>query len=264
MAEYILGFRSLAQLLGQKVVGEPLEDERCDPATGDALQATTRGLMVWRKADNCTAFTDGYRTWIWNEHGLLDRDNTTRFPWEPDYQPPATDYQPKAVKVPIGNENYLFLKMPAGFLFHGTRSGVAQSAEAEWQGTVGYAARGADGIDSWNYTVGPNLVAVHLAPDRWGWHARACSGRYISLEFAQSTAGQGIDDDTVNAACWCIQEGRKVWPTVPLHFPTHAEVEHYGETGKIDGKSDVYPYGSPEAEELRSRIKARLAELGIM
>ena len=40
-----------------------------NPQNGDGLQETTAwhgkgGLMVWRKADNFTAFTDGYRTWI--------------------------------------------------------------------------------------------------------------------------------------------------------------------------------------------------------
>ena len=36
----------------------------------------------WRKADNRTAFTDGYRTWINGPNGLVDRLNSARFPWE--------------------------------------------------------------------------------------------------------------------------------------------------------------------------------------
>ena len=37
---------------------------------------------MWRKADNWTAFTDGYRTWINGPHGLQARLNTEQFDWE--------------------------------------------------------------------------------------------------------------------------------------------------------------------------------------
>jgi hypothetical protein len=39
-------------------------------------------LLVWRKADNWTAFTDGYRTWLNGPQGLQQRLNTELFPWE--------------------------------------------------------------------------------------------------------------------------------------------------------------------------------------
>src|SRR6185437_12780780 len=53
-------------------------------ANGDAQQHTTKGLLAWRKADNWTAFTDGYRTWINGPDGLVKRLNADRFPWEHD------------------------------------------------------------------------------------------------------------------------------------------------------------------------------------
>jgi hypothetical protein len=52
--------------------------------SGNAAQRTTRGLLVWRKADNWTAFTDGFRTWIGGPAGLETRLNTQRFAWEAD------------------------------------------------------------------------------------------------------------------------------------------------------------------------------------
>lgn len=76
-----LGFADLAGLLGERA-GTCLENQRVTPA-GDAEQRTSRGLMVWRKADNWTAFTDGARTWINGPNGLQERSNTERFPWEP-------------------------------------------------------------------------------------------------------------------------------------------------------------------------------------
>lgn len=78
---FVLGFAALHDLIPQ-VVGACLEDEHHNPTNGDGLQATTHGLLVWRKADNGTAFTDGYRTWVRGPLGLQERLNTERFAWE--------------------------------------------------------------------------------------------------------------------------------------------------------------------------------------
>ena len=78
--QFILGFATLKTLLdaaeGPDKVGTCLENQRFNPENGDALQRTTGGLLVWRKADNWTAFTDGYRTWLNGPHGLQARLNT--------------------------------------------------------------------------------------------------------------------------------------------------------------------------------------------
>jgi hypothetical protein len=79
--EFKLGFRAIAERL-PAAVGGCLENEHSDPTTGDALQRTERGLLVWRKADNFTAFTDGHRTWVNGPLGLQQRLNAERFPWE--------------------------------------------------------------------------------------------------------------------------------------------------------------------------------------
>jgi hypothetical protein len=78
---FTLGFAALQRLI-PSTVGACLENERHDPASGDALQRTTNGMLVWRKADNFTAFTDGYRTWVAGPFGLQQRLNGQRFPWE--------------------------------------------------------------------------------------------------------------------------------------------------------------------------------------
>ena len=75
-----LGFQALAAQI-PRVVGQPIENEHYG-ANGDSLQQTTRGLMVWRKADNWTAFTDGSTTWISGPNGVQERGNDQRFPWE--------------------------------------------------------------------------------------------------------------------------------------------------------------------------------------
>ena len=78
--QFILGFATLKALIdaaeGPDKVGDCLENQRFNPENGDALQQTTGGLLVWRKADNWTAFTDGHRTWINGPHGLQARLNT--------------------------------------------------------------------------------------------------------------------------------------------------------------------------------------------
>ncbi len=80
-----LGFAALAQLIpGQ--VGFCLDDERNDPTTGDDIQHTSNGLLVWRKADNVSAFTNGQWTWLLGPDGLAQRPNNQRFSWEQNPQ----------------------------------------------------------------------------------------------------------------------------------------------------------------------------------
>jgi hypothetical protein len=82
--QFVLGFAQLRQFIGEEIVGHCLENEQFNPGNGNAEQPTDRGLLVWRKVDNWTAFTDGYRTWILGPDGLQQRLNTERFPWERD------------------------------------------------------------------------------------------------------------------------------------------------------------------------------------
>jgi hypothetical protein len=78
---FMLGFAQLHDLIPDGV-GECVDDEAHDPKTGDALQYTTNGLLVWRKADNWTAFTDGSQSWVHGPLGLQQRSNQQRFWWE--------------------------------------------------------------------------------------------------------------------------------------------------------------------------------------
>ena len=78
---FVLGFGALHDLI-PSTIGACLDDEQHSPETGDALQHTIHGLLVWRKADNFTAFTDGYRTWVRGPLGVQQRLNSQRFPWE--------------------------------------------------------------------------------------------------------------------------------------------------------------------------------------
>ncbi|HEY8742832.1 MAG TPA: malectin domain-containing carbohydrate-binding protein [Chloroflexota bacterium] len=78
---FVLGFAAIQALIPLQV-GACLESEHHNPVNGDALQRTSGGLLVWRKADNFTAFTDGYYTWVSGPFGLQRRLNSERFPWE--------------------------------------------------------------------------------------------------------------------------------------------------------------------------------------
>jgi hypothetical protein len=83
---FALGFKSLHDLIPEQV-GACLVDEHHNPTNGDGLQETAGptgagGLLVWRKADNWTAFTDGYHTWINGAFGLERRLNVQLFWWE--------------------------------------------------------------------------------------------------------------------------------------------------------------------------------------
>ena len=96
---FTLGFATLRELIVAQygdVVGRCLENERFNAANGNAEQRTTGGLLVWRKADNWTAFTDGSRTWLNGPEGLASRPNAgPLFPWEAA-APPTVPSAPSA------------------------------------------------------------------------------------------------------------------------------------------------------------------------
>src|SRR5947207_15426377 len=52
-------------------VGTCTGQEQYDPVSGDAMQRSTGGVLIWRKADNWPGFTDGSTTWINGPYGLL-------------------------------------------------------------------------------------------------------------------------------------------------------------------------------------------------
>jgi hypothetical protein len=86
--EFKLGFQVLAGLIPD-VVGTPLENEYFNLSNGNSEQHTTKGLMVWRKIDNWTAYTNGYMTWVNGPYGVQNRLNSERFSWEKDTPAPA-------------------------------------------------------------------------------------------------------------------------------------------------------------------------------
>lgn len=152
-----------------------------------------------------------------------------------------------------------FTATPKGFILHGSRSGVAgRPKETEYQGCVNWCLVNPDDL-SWHATIGENKYAVHMNMKRWGWNARAASSKYIAVEFAQATVNEPITDAQVDAFVHFVKETvLPVWPTIPMVFVTHADVEKLGETGAIDGKTDVFPFKSKEAEELKARISSKL------
>lgn len=152
-----------------------------------------------------------------------------------------------------------FTSMPRGVILHGSRSGRASNPiDAEYRGTANYEVNNSYGY-GWHATIGEGVVAVHLDARHWGWSAFQASRVYLAVEFAQPVKEVGITDGQVQAFVdWYRTYALPIWPNLPLHFPTHAEVEHSGETGEVSGKDDVFPYGDARVDELRSRIMARL------
>jgi len=78
---FVLGFATLHGLI-PSVVGGCVDNEQHNPSNGDALQHSAGGLLVWRKADNFTAFTDGSHSWVNGPNGVQERLNSQRFAWE--------------------------------------------------------------------------------------------------------------------------------------------------------------------------------------
>src|SRR5579859_800326 len=94
--QFVLGFQTFNQL-APDVVG-PCTSNQTFAANGDAVQMTTHGMLVWRKSDNFTAFTDGTHTWLNGPNGIQERLNSERFPWET----PAADARSGSVVFAAG------------------------------------------------------------------------------------------------------------------------------------------------------------------
>ena len=90
---FVLGFAALRESLGAQKVGTCLENARFNDENGNAEPRTSGGLLVWRKVDNFTAFTDGGTTWIAGPNGIQSRPNADRFSWERDPVAVATPSQ---------------------------------------------------------------------------------------------------------------------------------------------------------------------------
>lgn len=153
-----------------------------------------------------------------------------------------------------------FYTQPLGVILHGSRSGKAGNAKlAEYNGTANWEVNNPDGL-GWNATIGEGRVAVHLDAKHWGWNARAASGLFLAVEFAQATVDEAISDAQVDAFCaWMRRDVLPVWPALKLSFPTHAELDGttaYG--GYHDGKTDVFPKADARADALRTRILSNL------
>ncbi|MBV9119707.1 MAG: CAP domain-containing protein [Chloroflexi bacterium] len=78
--QFSMGFKALHDAATADV-GDCLTNQAY-AANGDAQQPTTKGMLVWRKSDNFTAFTDGYHTWVNGPSGVQERLNSDRFSWE--------------------------------------------------------------------------------------------------------------------------------------------------------------------------------------
>jgi hypothetical protein len=102
---FTLGFGVLRNMIIAQygdIVGQCLENEWHNPTNGDGLQQTTGGLMVWRKCDNWTAFTNGSTTWLNGPGGLAVRPNAgpllpfeaASCPGQPVAPPPAPPAPP--------------------------------------------------------------------------------------------------------------------------------------------------------------------------
>lgn len=108
---FTLGFKALHDLMPD-VVGDCLENAQADAATGNLTQRTVNGLLMWRKADNWTAFSDGPTTYVAGPDGIAARPTDgPKLPWEPQRPPPP----PPAARR--GAQSAASARVPEGVLF---------------------------------------------------------------------------------------------------------------------------------------------------
>jgi hypothetical protein len=69
---FSFGFGTLAEALGPSM-GEPTECAHVDTLTGDTYQQTTKGLAIYRRAENSPTFVSGSDRWTLGADGLLEQ-----------------------------------------------------------------------------------------------------------------------------------------------------------------------------------------------
>lgn len=167
--------------------------------------------------------------------------------------PTSTVYEDYRDPQPAG-----VLAKCAGVIFHGSRSGKAGNPlDAEYRGTASYEVNNSLSL-GWNATIGPGKVALHLSPKAWGWNARAASDKYVAVEIAQPTIDDPLPESVgIALGDYIFDHVWPVWGEI-WHFPSHAELELWGETGKKDGKTDLYPAGDERMNAFRQIVYDRL------
>ena len=202
--EFRLGFKAIADQTPE-MVGPPLENEHFNPANGDSLQRTANGLMVWRKADNWTAFTGGYWTWVNGPNGLQRRLNTDRLPWEADDRR-SQDQSPRFEPVSRGEGRSPDSAAQQQFI-----SSVVGPAQASARET---------GVPA------SVTIAQAILETGWGQSVLATNGHnYFGIKAAwgPGTAG-AITVDT-----WEVIDGQSVWVKATFrayHDLTESVMDH--------------------------------------
>jgi len=176
--EFVLGFKVIHDLIPD-MVGDCMTNE-FHVSNGDGVQVTRAwhgkgGLLVWRKLDNWTAYTDGANTWVNGPYGLQKRTNDTRFcPWEanPDNlpcvgNPPPTVEPPKTSPTPNGPGGTPTPKVDQGQ--PPVPMAQHEDAEKRFQYPKGWMAGRGCGGRCYGY-VEPNgrALIMYYAPDRLG------------------------------------------------------------------------------------------------
>jgi len=70
MPAFSFGFAVLSETLGTSM-GEPTECAHAEVASGDTYQQTTKGMAIYRRAENAPAFVSVMRRWTLTAEGLV-------------------------------------------------------------------------------------------------------------------------------------------------------------------------------------------------
>lgn len=220
MPEYHFGFKTLADLLGADVVGNPTTEEQpFDPAEL-TVQYTDRGLMAYHQPTNRPYFIPGHSTG----------------PAVATPPPPATTGPaPQVISRPSPNHNGVRAST-IGCVMHSTRGGTS-SPEAEFQATLNWFANPASQVSAHIVIALDGRVAECVDPDLEAWHAKAENARRLGIELCQARPGDHITDEQLYAAAWWLKRmaARFGFALTADALPEHRQTP----SGAQDGKSDI-------------------------
>lgn len=231
--KFDLGFRAVAEELGEAVVGKPLEPEQ--PHPGGTYQTTTTGMMFYSAVANRPMFLPSANKLV-----------------IPPPVPPPSAWTPIVLSRP---SPHFVAGRPrtVGCVMHSTNGGTSTHS-ADFIAAINWFSNSSSQVSA-HVVIGPDgTIAECVAPENTAWHAGEHNQEYLGIELAKPAASSRVLDPQLKSAAWWLirQSKRFGFPLTADRLPEHRQTAQGKRVGKIDIGGD-YSY---------ARLERFIRELG--
>ena len=225
-----LGFRALYELL-PAIVGQCLENEQYN-ASGESLQRTTSGLLVWSKTDNRTSFTDGDWTWIHGRDGIQKLRNSDRISWDPP-GPELAQALEALRATPTGERVFAMFMQSGATAKFGIIEGISRFSPYRNLITVNVEYRGESPDALAHILIWPTIASHNAAEQSQSWSDcmdRISEREVYQAQWWQERYGESGKEGPTELEIWAnyeltllINESLDLWLQLSPHYRQQCE-----------------------------------------